>query len=78
MVAPDEIDALFAGAGDPSVFYGEGIATEDVPAIVAVVVRDARILPDGRVGAVVEWRGPRGGAGPILADRRSEHEDRGT
>lgn len=59
-VAPGDVADLFAGVGDPAAFHGEGIETAVAQDIVSVEVRDVRVLADGRIGAVVEWRGPRG------------------
>ena len=66
-VAPGEVADLFAGVGDPAVYFGEGAAA-DVPGIAGVVVRDVGLLRDGRVGAVVEWRGPTGHGGRPRGD----------
>ena len=44
-----ELAAFLATAGTPVADAGSAVK------IVLVVVRDVRVLPDGRVGAIVEW-----------------------
>lgn len=50
VVESSGVDALFAATGTPSPGDNPG------PEIVTVRVSDARVLPDGRVGAVVVWQ----------------------
>lgn len=52
VVGPDDVADYFAPTGTP-VFGNDD--EEDGPFIATVVVRDVRVLGEGRVGAVVEW-----------------------
>lgn len=52
-IGPDAVAELFAPAGTP--FPNSN--GEQAP-IETVVVRDVRLLPNGRVGAIVEWIAP--------------------
>lgn len=51
--SPKEVAAAYAAVGSPAAF-GPDVGPGEVPTVIAVLVRDARVLPDGRVGAVVE------------------------